>query len=93
MDKSHYKKLKRILLLKGTKAKDYRSNRDLYVFLVKEGYLKKAVVRGFYGYKVTEKGKSAMYDYKCEKFRFRLTTFLTILGILISIVALLTQFE
>ena len=82
--KEHYVFLKRILKNNGTEAKDYDINRELYIFLTSEKYIKSSVVRGYKGYVITESGKVAMRNYKNDNFRFWFPSIISIVAIILS---------
>lgn len=89
--KEHYVFLKSLLRRNGTEAKDYDQKREIYIYLFSCGYIKKSVVRGHQGYVITESGKVAIRTYKNDNFRFWFPSIMSVIAILVSIGAILTD--
>ena len=86
-----YRKLKSIHTFKGTKAKDYNKNSDLYKFFLQNGLVKRQEVDGYQGFIITPDGERELYVYKLERYHFWIPTLLSIIAIITSILAVFTQ--
>lgn len=90
ISRKQYQVLRYIRFLSGTTGKGYQRNKDLYDYLVTEGYLKKEIVRGFSGFAVTQKGYAEMYAFKVEHFRFWFPSVVSLFALAASILSLAT---
>lgn len=90
LSRKQYQKLFWISFFNGTTAKNYYKRKDLYTYLFTEGYLLKCEVRGYNGYIVSEKGRAAMYAFKCEHFRFWFPSAVSLFALASSILSLAT---
>lgn len=88
---NQYRKLKSIQMFKGTKAKDYEENKDLYKFFLLKRLIKKQEVREYQGFVITPEGEKELYMYKLERYHFWIPTILSIIAIITSILAIFTQ--
>lgn len=86
-----YRKLKSIQMFKGTKAKDYEENKDLYKFFLLKKLIKKEEVSGYNGFAITPEGELELYMYKLERYHFVVPTVLSIIAIIASFLAIFTQ--
>lgn len=87
--KEHYVLLKRLIIFNGTRAKDYKHRKDVYTYLLSCGYIKKADVRNYSGYVITESGRVAVDDYRKDKFRFWFPTIISIIALILSACSIL----
>ncbi len=93
LNPKQYRKLKSIQMLNGTKAKDYDKNKDLYIFFLQQGFVKRKEVGGYEGYIITPKGDSAIYSYKVEHYRFWVPTLISFIALVVSIASFITKNE
>ena len=85
-----YRKLRQISLFGGTTAKDYGKNKRMYDYLKSENFIISDNIRGYNGFIVTQKGYSAMYQYRVEHFRFWFPSIVSLLALAASILSLAT---
>lgn len=90
ISRKQFRKLRRISLLGGTTAKDYEKRKALYDYLRSNNYIRSALVRGYSGYIVTEKGYAEMYTFRMEHFRFWFPSVVSVLALFASILSLAT---
>ena len=82
-----YRKMKWLVRLNGTTGRDSVKYADMYKYLLSQDYIRKAEVRGYSGYVVTERGLSAMHTYKTDSFRFWFPSIVSLLALAVSIFA------
>lgn len=86
-----YRKLRTILRANGTLAKDYEKRKDLYDYLLHQQYIKFCIIDCHWGFIVTQQGKVEIKSFKDDHHRFWITTFLSILALILSVVSIIIQ--
>lgn len=81
-----YRKLKSIQMFKGTRARDYAKNSDLYKFFLRKGLVKRKEVKGYNGFVITPEGEMELYMYKLERYHFWIPTIISIIALIISFI-------
>ena len=82
-----YRKMKWLVRLNGTTGRDSGKYADMYKYLLSQDYIRKAEVRGYSGYVVTERGRAAMHAYKTDSFRFWFPSIISLLALAVSILS------
>ena len=91
LSRKQFRKLKKIALFGGTRALDYNRNHEIYEYLLQQGYVRKADVRGYRGYIVSQAGYAAIHAHSTENFRFWFPSVISILALAVSFLAVLTE--
>lgn len=86
--REHYKKLKSLIKNNGSTGTDYAQNKELYDYLLSCGFIKKADVKGYRGFAVTESGKVQIRLYKNDNFRFWFPAVVSVVALIVSVLAI-----
>lgn len=86
-----YRKMKRLVRLCGTTGRDSGKYEDMYKYLLSQDYIRRAEVRGYSGYVVTERGRAAMHVYRTDSFRFWFPSIVSLMALAVSIFAALSE--